>query len=178
MKSSTQPRKQRFALHNSPLHLRAKQMHAHLSEELLVKFGKRSTSIRVGDTVKVVRGKHAGTSGEVVTVNKSRFHITIEGVTVKKSDGKEKPKPVHPSDVVLTKLDLSDKLRREKLGASEAEATPKKEKPAKAKEGKPEPALPTPAERAAAKRGEKAQARVDKAQEEAEEEFEDEEEKA
>jgi large subunit ribosomal protein L24 len=156
MVSSIQPRKQRRALHNSPLHLRAKQLHAHLSEELLVKFGKRSASVRVGDTVKVLRGGHAGTSGDVISVDRTHFVITVEGVTVKKSDGKEKPKPIHPSDVLLTKLDLTDKLRREKLGASEADAQPKKAAKAK-KEGKAEPAQPTPAERAAAKRAAKAE---------------------
>lgn len=159
MKSSTQPRKQRFALHNAPLHLRGKRLHAHLSEELLVKYGKRSTAIRVGDTVKVMRGKAAGTTGEVLTVDRSRFTITLEGVTVKKSDGKEKPKPIHPSDVVLTKLDLTDRKRREKLGASDADAEGQKPK-AKAKPAqgaKPEPEQ-DPRARAAAKRAAKAEA--------------------
>ncbi|HEV8361181.1 MAG TPA: 50S ribosomal protein L24 [Candidatus Thermoplasmatota archaeon] len=180
MQSSIQPRKQRKALHQGPLHQRAKQIHAHLSEELLVKFGKRSTSVRVGDTVKVVRGKHAGTSGEVLTVDRRRFSITVEGVTTKKADGKEKPKPMHPSDVVLTKLDLSDKLRRQKLGASEADATPKKEKPVKAEASEAKPAQPTPAERAAAKRAAKAEepAGADDDADEDLDEDEDEEEKA
>lgn len=157
MKSSIQPRKQRRALHNAPLHRLGKHLHAHLSEELLVKFGKRSTSVRVGDTVKVVRGKHAGTSGDVLTVDRRRFIITIEGVTVKKSDGKEKPKPIHPSDVVLTKLDLTDKKRREKLGATEADAQGQKPKAKKAKAAeKPEPEQ-DPRARAAAKAKAKAE---------------------
>jgi large subunit ribosomal protein L24 len=152
MKSSIQPRKQRRALHNNPLHLRNRQLRAHLSDDLILKFGKRSTSVRVGDTVKVVRGKHTGTSGEVLTVNRSRFVITVEGVTVTKADGKTKAKPVHPSDVVLTKLVLTDKRRREKLGASEADAeatAPKAKKGAKAEKAAPET---DPRARAAAKR--------------------------
>lgn len=167
MTSSIQPRKQRYALHNAPLHLRGKHLHAHLSEELLVKYGKRSTSIRVGDTVRVMRGKHAGTSGEVLTVDRSRFTITLEGVTVKKSDGKEKPKPIHPSDVVLTKLDLTDRKRREKLGASEADAEGQKPKAKKAagKAAKPEPEQ-DPRARAAAKRAAKAEAAEDEDEEE------------
>jgi ribosomal protein L24 len=114
-----------------------------------------------------MRGRHAGTSGDVISVDRRRFVITVEGVTVKKSDGKEKPKPIHPSDVVLTKLDLTDKLRRGKLGATEAdvEAKPKKEKAAKA--GKAEPSQPTPAERAAAKRAAKAEEPEDEDEEEA-----------
>lgn len=157
MKSSIQPRKQRRALYNAPLHQLNKHLHAHLSEELLVKYGKRSTTVRVGDTVKVLRGKHAGTSGEVLTVDHRRFAITIDGVTVTKSDGKSKPKPLHPSDVLLTKLDLTDRKRREKLGASEADAEGQKPKAKKAKaatEAKPEPET-DPRARAAAKRAAK-----------------------
>lgn len=157
MKSSIQPRKQRFALHNNPLHLRARQLRAHLSEELLVKYGKRSTSVRVGDTVKVLRGKFAGTTGEVITVDRRDFTITVEGVSVAKSDGKSKPKPLHPSDVLLTKLDLTDRLRRAKLGASEADAAGQKPK-AKGKRAGPKGASDAvepeqdPRARAAAKR--------------------------
>jgi len=122
MTISIQPRKQRKALHQGPLHRRARQIRAHLSEELLVKYGKRSATVRVGDTIKVLRGKHAGSSGEVITVDRRSFAITVEGVTVKKADGKERPKPLHPSNVVLTKLVMTDKTRRARLGASEAEA--------------------------------------------------------
>lgn len=160
MKSSIQPRKQRFALHNAPLHRLNKHLHAHLSEELLVKYGKRSTTVRVGDTVKVLRGKFAGTSGEVLTVDRRRFAITIDGVTVTKSDGKSKPKPLHPSDVVLTKLDLTDRKRREKLGASEADAEGQKPKAKKAKAGAKAGAVEPesdPRARAAAKRAAKAE---------------------
>jgi large subunit ribosomal protein L24 len=171
MVSSIQPRKQRKALHNAPLHQRGKLMHAHLSEELLVKYGKRSFPVRVNDTVKVVRGKGAGTTGKVLGVDRARYMITVEGVSVAKADGTEKPKPVHPSDVVLTKLDLSDKLRREKLGASEADVAPEdKAKPKKAKAEKAEPAQATPAARAAAKRAAKAEEPEDESDEDGDEE--------
>jgi large subunit ribosomal protein L24 len=157
--SSIQPRKQRKALHQAPLHRRGRHLHAHLSEELLVKYGKRSTSLRVGDTVKVVRGKFAkdGHTGDVLGVDRTRFTITIEGVTVTKADGKSKPKPIHPSDVVITKLDLTDKKRREKLGASDADAQGQKPKAKKAK-AKPEAAPESdPRARAAAKRAAKSE---------------------
>jgi large subunit ribosomal protein L24 len=174
--SSIQPRKQRKALYNAPLHRRGKQMHAHLSEELLVKYGKRSFPVRINDTVRVVRGKGAGTTGKVLGIDRARFAITIDGVSVAKADGTEKPKPIHPSDVVITKLDLSDKLRREKLGATEADVAPEdKGKPARkakggaAKEGRPEPAQPTPAERQAAKARAKAEAAEPEAEEQDEE---------
>lgn len=141
---SIQPRKQRRALHRAPLHRRVRQVRAHLSEELLVKYGRRSARVRVGDTVKVIRGTFKGTVGKVLTVDHADFRITIEGVTVAKADGKQKPKPVHASDVILTRLDLTDRRRRAKLGsAAEAEGE-EQERAAKAAVAE-RPAGPAPA---------------------------------
>jgi large subunit ribosomal protein L24 len=156
MKSSIQPRKQRKARYDAALHHRGKFLHAHLSEELLVKYGKRSFPIREGDTVKVVRGKARGTTGRVLGIDRVDYTITIQDVTVAKADGTQKPKPISPSNVVITKLDLTDKLRREKLGATEADVAPedrgkkagKREKPAAAEKPVPES---DPRARAAAK---------------------------
>lgn len=52
---SKQPRKQRKARYNAPLHIRHKFMSAALSDELRDKYGKRSFPLRKGDTVRVVR---------------------------------------------------------------------------------------------------------------------------
>ena len=46
----------------------------------------------------------------------------------------QKPRPLDPSNLVITRLDLTDPLRREKLGATEADAEKTEEaKPAKPK---------------------------------------------
>jgi large subunit ribosomal protein L24 len=146
--TSIQPRKQRKALYNAPLHRRGKHMHAHLSEELLVKYGRRAFPVRVGDTVRVVRGKARGTVGKVLSIDRRGYTLNVDEVTIAKADGTKKPKPVHPSDVILTKLDLTDKLRREKIGASEADVEPAAPKPAKKaagpKGGPPRPGRPEP----------------------------------
>ena len=55
-KSSVKPRKQRKYNYNAPLHLRGSQLHVHLSKELRQKHGVRALRVRVGDTVKVLRG--------------------------------------------------------------------------------------------------------------------------
>ena len=88
----------------------------------------RSTTVRVGDTVRVVRGdmahggkRHGGkrhdstTEGVVLTVDSNTGRLTIEGVTVAKSDNREEAVPVHASNVVIVRLDESDKLRMQKL---------------------------------------------------------------
>ncbi len=108
---STQPRKQRKARYNAQLHQRQKLMSAFLSPDLRAKYNKRNLPVREGDTVMVMRGDHTGTEGKVELVNLKHITIVVEGVSVPKADGTEVPRPVHPSNVMITKLDLSDDIR-------------------------------------------------------------------
>ena len=60
--------------------------------------------------------RHDGaTEGVVLTVDSNTGRLTIEGVTVAKSDNREEAVPVHASNVVIVRLDESDKLRMQKL---------------------------------------------------------------
>mgnify|MGYP000175313944 CR=1 FL=1 len=108
---SKQPRKQRKARYNAPLHVRHKFMTAPLSEELQGKYGRRACPVRKGDTVRIMRGDDKGKEGKVRTVDLKKTKITMEGVVVARSDLSEVPRPIHPSNVVITKLDVKDKLR-------------------------------------------------------------------
>ena len=109
---SRQPRKQRRAYFNAPLHIRHKFMAAPLSPELRKQYGIRSLPVRKGDTVLVMRGDFKGHEGKVVRVDLKRMRIYIEGVTRQKADGTPVYIPVHPSNVMIVKLDLSDEERR------------------------------------------------------------------
>jgi large subunit ribosomal protein L24 len=111
---SKQPRKQRKARFNAPLHIRQKFVTAPLSKELRSKYG-RSARVAVGDHVMVTRGDHAGTKGEVELVSLKSGTIVVEGVSVTKADGTEVPRPVYPSNVVITELNLKDKQREARL---------------------------------------------------------------
>lgn len=108
---SSQPRKQRKSRYQAPLHIKHKFMGAMLSDELREKYGIKSTSVHVNDSVRVLRGDHKGTEGKVAAVDLKKMTITIDGVTVTKSDGTEVPRPVHPSKVMITKLELKDEKR-------------------------------------------------------------------
>ena len=90
MTKSKQPRKQRKALYNAPLHKRQKKMSATLSDKLRVKLDKRSIPVRTGDTVEVLRGDFSGHKGKVENVNLKKMRIQIEGVTIKRTDGQER----------------------------------------------------------------------------------------
>jgi large subunit ribosomal protein L24 len=109
--TSSQPRKQRKSRYQAPLHLRNKLLGAMLSEELKVKHKIKTIPVRMGDTVKILRGDYRDTEGKVEGVNLDKFTITVDGVTVTKSDGTEVPRPIHPSNVMITKLEIKDKRR-------------------------------------------------------------------
>jgi len=109
---SRQPRKQRKARYNASLHQRQKLISAQLGPELKAKYNKRNISVKLGDTVMVMRGDHTGTEGKVELVDLKRGIIIVEGVSVPKADGTEVPRPVQPSNVMITKLELDDDIRK------------------------------------------------------------------
>jgi large subunit ribosomal protein L24 len=108
---SKQPRKQRKARYNAPLHIRQKFMGARLSEELSKEYGTRSAAVVKGDTVKVMRGDFKGTEGKVQTVSLRDGKISVVGVFSTKVDGTEVPRPIYASNVLITKLETKDERR-------------------------------------------------------------------
>jgi large subunit ribosomal protein L24 len=115
--ASTQPRKQRKYRYNAPLHVRGRFLNAPLSAELREKYGRRSARIILGDTVKVVRGDFAGEEGIVDMIDTQNGRIVVHGVAITRADGTEVPRPVNASNACITKLNLKDSRRGEKLEA-------------------------------------------------------------
>jgi large subunit ribosomal protein L24 len=111
LRSSIQPRVQRKQLRTMPLHQRHRLFNAPLSSELREKYGVKRLPVRVGDTVRIMRGDFTGTEGKVVNVDLKRVRVFVEGVQIKKADGTPVYYPIHPSKVMIVKLDLSDKYR-------------------------------------------------------------------
>jgi len=112
---SVQPRKQRKFLYNAPLHKKRKWISAHMADDLILKYRRRSLPVIRGDTVKIMRGEFKGTTGKVRKVNTRKGSLEIEGVTITKVDGKKVSRPIHASNVLITKLNLTDPWRRRKL---------------------------------------------------------------
>lgn len=117
------------------MHVRQHFMHAHLDKSLKtkLKMDRRTVQIHVGDTVKVMTGSKKGTSGKVVTVSMRTGKITIDTLTKKTARGKEYSMPINVSNVYITELNLTDKIRAAKLKVevqkkSAAAATPAPEK--------------------------------------------------
>lgn len=112
---SIKPRKQRKILFNAPLHKKRKWIASHLEENLMLKYDRRSIPVIKGDTVKIMRGSFKGHENKVVRVDVGKRYIEIEGITLTKADGNKIAKPVQPSNVLITKLNLTDKWRRDRL---------------------------------------------------------------
>ena len=112
---SVQPRKQRKYRANAPLHLKCKFLNSHLSQELIKKYGKRSLRVRVGDKVKVSRGKHKGREEKVERINVKRIKVYIAKVEFTKKDGSKTTAPINPSNLIITELNTEDKKRMQKL---------------------------------------------------------------
>ena len=122
---SIKPRKQRKELFNAPLHKKRKWISAHLEENLLLKYDKRGIPVVKGDTIRVMRGSFKGHKDKVARVNVGKRYVEIEGLTMTKADGKKIAKPVHASNLLITKLNLTDEWRRKKLERGLSEETKK-----------------------------------------------------
>ncbi len=114
-KASTQPAKQHKYRLNAPKHVLRKFLSAHLAGPLMKKYQKRSFQLRVGDKVKVLRGQFRGTAGKVSRLDRKNSMVFVEGAEFTKKDGTKIVRPIHASNVQITDLDLSDKLRVEAL---------------------------------------------------------------
>ncbi|MEM4245408.1 MAG: 50S ribosomal protein L24 [Candidatus Nanoarchaeia archaeon] len=114
-KASKKRKKQIKYIKNAPLHIRKKFMTATLSKELRKKYGRRNLPIRKGDKVKVMRGQFKKTSGKITDVDYKKMRIKIEGVDFIKKDGSKVQYPLHPSNIMITELNLEDKKRKKSL---------------------------------------------------------------
>jgi len=88
---------------------------APLSPELVQEHKVRRIVVRKGDTVAILRGGFQDVEGKVTDVDRQRGYIYIEGVTREKADGTTKQIPIHSSKVVIRRLALDDKRRKEIL---------------------------------------------------------------
>jgi large subunit ribosomal protein L24 len=113
--NSVQPRKQRYARYNAPLHVRRKQIASHLADNLILRYNRRSIPVVKGDIVRVMRGAFRGHEDKIASVDLKLRKVTVEGVTITKADGKKKARAIDPSNLLITKLNLTDKLRRERI---------------------------------------------------------------
>ena len=114
-KSSKQPRKKRKYIANAPLHIKGKFLSSLLSKELRKTHGKRNIRVRKGDKVKIMRGNFKAHAGRVETVLVKKTRVYVAGAELIKKDGSKVPYPLHPSNLMITELNLEDKKRQSSI---------------------------------------------------------------
>jgi len=141
---TTKPTKQRKRMYQAPVTERYRRFSAPLSSKLKESHGTNSVPVRKGDTVMIMRGDRKGSEGKVTQINRKNYRIFIEGADREKVDGTKISVPIHPSKVMITRLNLDDKWRKkimERKGVAEKaeiaeEEPPKEEKKKKRKTSK------------------------------------------
>lgn len=125
---SKQPRKQRKYSYNAPLHIKGKFMAAHLSKELIKKYNRRSIRVRKGDKAIILRGQFKKKTGNIERIDLKETRVYIAGIEMIKKDGTKVFYPIHPSNLVVTELNLDDKKRMAIVNKSKKADKIKKEK--------------------------------------------------
>ncbi len=125
-KRSIQPRKQRKYSYNSPLHIQRKSMISILSKELRATSGKRNTSLRKNDKVRVMRGQFRKKTGKVSRIDLKNLKVYIEGIEHVKKDGTKSQYPLNSSNLMIIELNLDDRKRKENLSKKTKKTEEKK----------------------------------------------------
>lgn len=76
----------------------------------------RSITLRKGDKVKIMRGSFSGKSGKIDRLDLKKTKAYIAGIEVVKKDGTKILRPLHPSKLMITELNLDDKKRLKRSG--------------------------------------------------------------
>jgi large subunit ribosomal protein L24 len=115
--ASSKARVQRKKQANAPSHIKRKMLSAHLSNDLRSQYGVRTARVCKGDTVAVIRGEEdvRGTEGKVLEIFTNTGRVSVEGITINQADGTAIVRPVHASNLVITKLNTEDQWRIDSL---------------------------------------------------------------
>ncbi|MCF2137509.1 MAG: 50S ribosomal protein L24 [Candidatus Thorarchaeota archaeon] len=111
--SSKSPRKQRRRISpQTPLHTHKKLLRCKLDELLREEYGVRSMVVRKGDLVRIMRGQFRDTEAKVTNVDYRHVRVYVDAATTAKADGKEAPVPLHPSNLMIVKMELDNERKQ------------------------------------------------------------------
>jgi len=107
--NSKQPRRQRKALFQHKNHQRSKLLSARVADFLREEYGIKNIPLRVGDSVKIVKGEFTDFEGEVIEITKNQ-RAKIKEATFDKADGTQFHPAIHISKLVITKFHKEKKM--------------------------------------------------------------------
>ncbi len=114
-KSSKKPSKQRKYRFNAHPAIRRRFMNVHLTKDLRKNAKACCAVVRIGDEVTVLKGEYKGFSGKVDGVNYNRSKVFIENVKTLKANGTKVSVGISPSNLIITKLNFEDNLRKKSV---------------------------------------------------------------
>jgi len=112
---SIQPRKQRKARYEAPLHKRHNYLSANLSKDLREELGIRSLPLVLDDKVKVLRGDFKDHEGKIVDMNYKSYKTFVEGVVNQKPEGNPSLIPLDPSNLMIIDANMKDEKRMKNI---------------------------------------------------------------
>ena len=68
--------------------------------------------MKKGDKVKTVRGQFKKHTGTVEKVDLKKIKVHVSGIEITKKDGSKTTSLIDPSNLVVTELNLDDKMRQ------------------------------------------------------------------
>ena len=105
-------RKNRRAHFQAPSSVRYRLMSAALSKNLKETHQVNAMPVRKEDEVEIVRGQHKGEKGKVTSVYRKRWALYIEKIQRNKANGATVKIPVHPSNVRIVKLHMTEDRKK------------------------------------------------------------------
>lgn len=109
MKKTKNPGKNRKRQLNPPHHRRTRLLNVNLMTDLIIKHGIRRIPLQKGDFVIVTRGEFEGIEGKVERIDRKKMQVFIDGVKIEKKGGGEFDLPIHPSNLIISKLNPNPK---------------------------------------------------------------------
>jgi len=143
--------KQRKYRANAPKHIKLSMRSAMLSDELATEHKAKTAPVRVGDEVKIMRGVHAGRTGEVSAIHPhKRERVLIQGFDVIRRDGQKRSISFDASNLMIIEAAEDDRrfaapMTRKAKRTSKAKASSKassKATPAATSETTPQTSTP------------------------------------
>lgn len=86
-------------------HQVSKLLTAPIDESLQEIYGIKRLPVRVGDSVKIIKGEFVGIEGKVNSVDKKRRRLIIEEATLQKKSGENYFVPISVANIVITNLE-------------------------------------------------------------------------
>ena len=102
-------------MYNAPNHKKRRFISAPLSPSLRAEHGTRSMPVVADDTVTITKGDRKLAEGRVLRVDTKEGKIYVEGVTRTRQDGSTVQIPLRAENVMITRLHMDDRWRRDML---------------------------------------------------------------